>query len=206
MKGSFQGDEHRAFLIEVDRHQATDWPSFESFAAHGVGISMSEWLHDGGDIGSRTVTNDDIARSILDAGIYVVLATADAEGVPWASPVWFATEDYRELYWVSYPGARHSQNIAVRPQIAMVVFDSTVPSGTGQAVYMTAIAEQLSDPAAIEHGIEVFSRESVRQGGQEWGLDRVTGEGRLRLYRASVQAYSILDPDVPLDVRVDVRP
>ena len=42
--------------------------------------------------------NDDIARAILDAGIYVVLATADADGVPWASPVWFATEDYRELY------------------------------------------------------------------------------------------------------------
>jgi predicted pyridoxine 5'-phosphate oxidase superfamily flavin-nucleotide-binding protein len=34
--------------------------------------------------------NDDIARTILDAGIYVVLATADADGVPWASPVWFA--------------------------------------------------------------------------------------------------------------------
>jgi nitroimidazol reductase NimA-like FMN-containing flavoprotein (pyridoxamine 5'-phosphate oxidase superfamily) len=152
------------------------------------------------------VTNDDIARTILDAGIYVVLATADADGVPWASPVWFATEDYRELYWVSYPGARHSQNIVVRPQIAMVVFDSTVPSGSGQAVYMTAIAEQLSDPAAIEHGIDVFSRESVRQGDQEWGLDRVTGEARLRLYRANVQAYSILDPDVPLDVRIDVRP
>jgi nitroimidazol reductase NimA-like FMN-containing flavoprotein (pyridoxamine 5'-phosphate oxidase superfamily) len=153
------------------------------------------------------VTNDDIARSILDAGIYVVLATADVEGVPWASPVWFATEDYQKLYWGSYPGARHSQNIAVRPQIAMVVFDSTVPSGTGQAVYMTAIAEQLSDPAAIEHGIATFSRESVRQGGEaEWRLDQVTGEAGLRLYRAHVNEYSILDPDVPLDVRVNVRP
>jgi hypothetical protein len=46
----------------------------------------------------------------------------------------------------------------------------------------------------------------MRHGDQEWGLDRVTGEARLRLYRASVQEYSILDPDVPQDVRVDVRP
>ena len=152
------------------------------------------------------MTNDDIARAILDAGIYVVLGTADADGVPWASPVWFATEDYRELYWVSYPGARHSQNIAVRPQIAMVVFDSTVPSGTGQGVYMTATAEQLSDRAAIDHGIEVFSRESVRQGNQEWGLERITGEARLRLYQASLHEYWIRDPDVPHDVRIDVRP
>ena len=152
------------------------------------------------------MTNDDIARAILDAGIYVVLATADADGVPWASPVWFANEDYRELYWVSYPGARHSQNIAVRPQIAMVVFDSTVPAGTGQGVYMTATAEQVTDLAAIEHGMGVFSRESVRQEGEEWRPDRVTGEARLRLYRANVREYSILDPDVPFDVRVDVRP
>ena len=153
------------------------------------------------------MTNDDIARTILDAGIYVVLATADAAGVPWASPVWFAKEDYQELYWVSYPGARHSENIAVRPQIAMVVFDSTVAPGTGQAVYMTATAEQLTDPAAIEHGISVFSRESVRQGDEEeWRPDRVTGEARLRLYRARVDGYSILDPDVPFDVRVEVRP
>jgi nitroimidazol reductase NimA-like FMN-containing flavoprotein (pyridoxamine 5'-phosphate oxidase superfamily) len=153
------------------------------------------------------VTNDEIARAILDAGSYVVLATADGDGSPWASPVWFAKEDYRELYWVSSPGARHSRNIAVRPQIAMVVFDSTVPPGTGQAVYMTAAVEQLTDPAAIEYGIGVFSRESARQGGKkEWGLDQVTGEARLRLYRARVHEFWILDPDVPLDVRVDVRP
>src|SRR4029453_19261791 len=46
----------------------------------------------GRELGSRTMTNDDIARAILDAGVYVVFATADAEGVPWASPVWFAKE------------------------------------------------------------------------------------------------------------------
>ena len=72
---------------------------------------------------------------------------------------------------------------------------------------MTATAEQLTDAPAIEHGISIFSRESVRQGvAQEWAPDQVTGEARLRLYRANVHEYSILDPDVPFDVRVDVRP
>jgi nitroimidazol reductase NimA-like FMN-containing flavoprotein (pyridoxamine 5'-phosphate oxidase superfamily) len=152
------------------------------------------------------VTNDDIAREVLDAGRYVVLATADADGVPWASPVWFAKEDYRELYWVSYPDARHSRNIAARPEIAMIVFDSTVPASTGQGVYMAATAEQVSNPAEIEHGIGVFSRESVRQGEKEFGLHQVTGDARLRLYRARVHEHSILDPDSPYDVRVVVTP
>jgi hypothetical protein len=46
-------------------------------------------------------------------------------------------------------------------------------------------------------------RQRVAKG---WGPDQVTGEARLRLYRANVHEYSILDPDVPFDVRVDVRP
>jgi nitroimidazol reductase NimA-like FMN-containing flavoprotein (pyridoxamine 5'-phosphate oxidase superfamily) len=157
-------------------------------------------------IGSRTVTNDDIAREVLRARSYVVLATADADGVPWASPVWFAMEDYPHLYWVSYPGARHSQNITVRPEISMVVFDSTVAPGSGQGVYMTATAAQLTDAGEIEHGIAIFSRESMRDRAGEFGLDKVTGQARLRLYRASVKECWILDPDSPFDVRVSVTP
>ena len=52
----------------------------------------------------------------------------------------------------------------------------------------------------------VFSRKSVRQGIGEWGTERVSGEARIRLYRARVTGHSILDPDVPIDVRVDVSP
>jgi hypothetical protein len=39
----------------------------------------------------RFITNEDIARSVLDGGSYVVLATAGQHGTPWASPVWYAT-------------------------------------------------------------------------------------------------------------------
>jgi len=152
------------------------------------------------------MTNDDIARTILDSGAYVVLATADADGAPWASPVWFATEDYQQLFWISHPGARHSQNIAVRPQIAMVVYDSTVEPGTGQGVYMSATAEQVTCRGELEQGVGVFSRVSASQGAGELGLDEVTGDARLRLYRASVSQHSILDPDSPFDVRVEVSP
>ncbi|MGH3876728.1 MAG: pyridoxamine 5'-phosphate oxidase family protein [Actinophytocola sp.] len=152
------------------------------------------------------MTNDDIARGVLDAVSYVVLATADADGVPWASPVWFAHDEYRELYWVSAPDARHSQNIDARPRISLVVFDSTVAPNTGQAVYMTATASQVRDPAAIDRGLAVFSRASVRAGMDPWDADRVSGDARLRLYRATVLEHSILDPDAAIDVRVNVSP
>ena len=150
------------------------------------------------------MTNDDVARDILEARSYVVLATADVKGVPWASPVWFAMEQSSELYWVSRPGARHSQNIHLRPQIAMVVFDSTVAQDSRQAVYMTATAGQVTDPGEIERGVAVFTRESVLDGAGGFGVNEVTGDAQLRLYRASVQECWVLDPDV--DVRIGVTP
>lgn len=113
---------------------------------------------------------------------------------------------YRELYWVSHPEARHSRNIAGRPQIAMVVFDSTVAPGTGQGIYMRASAEEVVDPDARAAGVAVVSAVSVQQGEQEFTLHDITGEGRLRLYRAIVQEHSILDPASPYDVRVAVDP
>ena len=77
---------------------------------------------------------EETAKAIVDGNSYLTLGTADDAGVPWATPVWYAPASYREYFWVSRPGARHSQNIAVRPEVGIVIFDSTVPIGTGQAV------------------------------------------------------------------------
>jgi nitroimidazol reductase NimA-like FMN-containing flavoprotein (pyridoxamine 5'-phosphate oxidase superfamily) len=38
-----------------------------------------------------------VARTIIDANQYMTLATADAQGQPWAAPVFYATADYFEL-------------------------------------------------------------------------------------------------------------
>lgn len=109
----------------------------------------------------------DDARAIIDANSFMTLGTADAEGRPWVSPVWFSTADPRELFWVSDPDARHSRNITARPQVAAVIFDSHAPIGTGEGVYMTALAGQLEAGDARDRALAVFSRRSVAQGGRE---------------------------------------
>ena len=150
------------------------------------------------------MTNDDITRSILDGVAYMVLATADADGEPWASPVWFATDGYDDLYWISRPDAEHSRNIAARADISIVVFDSTNPPATRQAVYMRATAQQVSDLNAIAHGAAVFSHDSAAQGLGELTIDEVTGDTDLRLFHARVREHWILENDH--DVRVRVHP
>jgi hypothetical protein len=136
-----------------------------------------------------------MARGIVDGNSYMTLGTADADGEPWASPVWYAAASYREFFWVSKPGARHSQNIAVRPEVSIVIFDSTVPIGTGKAVYMAARAEEVTAVTEIERGMSIFSRRSLEHGGREWTPDDVGVTTRLRLYRGTASEQFVLSPN-----------
>jgi nitroimidazol reductase NimA-like FMN-containing flavoprotein (pyridoxamine 5'-phosphate oxidase superfamily) len=146
---------------------------------------------------------DAVARAIIDSNRYMVLATADETGLPWASPVWYAPAEDREFFWVSSPEARHSRNLVRRPELAIVIFDSTVAIGTGQAVYMSAVAEQPTDDELIR-GIEIFSRRSEAQGARAWTREDVLPPAPIRLYRATVSEHSMLDPAASPDRRTPV--
>jgi uncharacterized protein YhbP (UPF0306 family) len=145
-----------------------------------------------------------VAREIIDAGQYMVLATADESGRPWASPVWFAAAGYSEFLWVSSPEADHSRNITVRPRIAIVIFDSQARIGAGQGVYMTAEASVLTD-SELERGLDVLSRRSVASGGSPWSPEDVRGDAGIRLYRAEATSHSILARDGKPDHRIMVN-
>jgi hypothetical protein len=132
------------------------------------------------------------AQSIIEANSYMTLATADAEGVPWASPVWFAHERYSAFLWVSRPGTRHSRNISVRPDVGIVIFDSTVSEDDAQAVYLVVEAAMVDE--AVDDAMATFSRRSVARGGAAWGTADVTGAAAFRLYRARVLEAFILGP------------
>ena len=148
---------------------------------------------------------EEIAERILVSNIYMTLATADGSGVPWASPVYYApSADRTELYWVSRPVTRHSRNLAVRPELAIVIFDSTAPVYTGQAVYNEAVCGIVPEEE-LERGMSVFAERS-REDGEEWTVADVVAPAELRLYRAAVRERWILDPDPDAgDHRVPVR-
>lgn len=146
-----------------------------------------------------------IARAIIGSNLYMVLGTADEDGRPWVSPVYFATEGYTSFYWVSSPEARHSRNLAVRPELSIVIFDSGAPISTGQAVYMSATATELTAIDELDQGIGIFSRRSQAHGARAWTLDDVLGPAALRLYRAATSEQWILEPGAPSDRRILVR-
>jgi uncharacterized protein YhbP (UPF0306 family) len=144
-----------------------------------------------------------IARSIIDANTYMTLGTADHEGRPWVSPVYYVAADHTEFFWVSSPEATHSRNISARPQVSIVIFDSQAPIGTGQAVYMSAIARELTDDDR-GRGLDIFSRGSVTHGARPWAVEDVTPPALLRLYLATASEHSVLDPTARPDRRTPV--
>jgi nitroimidazol reductase NimA-like FMN-containing flavoprotein (pyridoxamine 5'-phosphate oxidase superfamily) len=92
---------------------------------------------------------DVLARQTIADNRFMVLGTVDPSGRARVSPVWFSIVDHREIYWLSNPDSHHSQNIADRPDVAIVVFDSRADPHTGQAVYLEATAERVA-----EHEVE----------------------------------------------------
>jgi Pyridoxamine 5'-phosphate oxidase len=150
-----------------------------SYATEGSGMSHDE-------LGKH-------ARSVIDANRYMALGTADEAGDPWVSPVWFACEDYGNFHWVSSPDAKHSRNLATHAAVAIAIFDSSVPVGAAQAVYLKGVAKELTGDE-LPPGLEVFDRVSRKDIGRGWALDDVLGSAPVRLYRATVSEHWVLIP------------
>ena len=144
-----------------------------------------------------------LAREMIDANQYLVLGTADLSGRPWTTPVYFAHHDYREFIWVSAPERAHSQNLLVRPEVAIVVFDSQAQINTGQGVYIAATAEQIGD-ADLTRDIGTFSARSLAHGGRAFSVSEVSGDADLRLYRAVADQHWILAKDGGPDRRIPI--
>jgi nitroimidazol reductase NimA-like FMN-containing flavoprotein (pyridoxamine 5'-phosphate oxidase superfamily) len=138
---------------------------------------------------------DGHARALIEANLYMTLGTADAEGRPWVSPVYFATADYAEFYWVSAHDAAHSRNIAQRPQVSLVIFDSQVPTYHGRAVYLSATASELAG-RDLDRGIEIYPGPATREASPVTA-DDVTAPSPYRLYRVAVTEAFVLCPREP---------
>ena len=137
---------------------------------------------------SSPPTLEDRARDTIDGNRYMTIGTIDDEGGPWVTPVYFTPDGYSQLYWISRPDAQHSVNIAVRPDVTIVVFDSRVPVGAAEAVYMRCSAAAIPDPTEEE------CRAAFRQRFEpimDFTPDELRASG-LVLYRAIAHKHWVL--------------
>jgi nitroimidazol reductase NimA-like FMN-containing flavoprotein (pyridoxamine 5'-phosphate oxidase superfamily) len=135
---------------------------------------------------------EDRARELIDTNRYMALGTVDPDGRPRVSPVYYAPDGYSTVYWISSTEAQHSRNVAERPDISMVMFDSTAPIGSGRAVYLKARGTRVPDDE-LDQCVDVACRARFPEQ-KPFPADELRPPGHLRLYRADVTEHSIHVP------------
>lgn len=144
---------------------------------------------------------------LLAQNNYMVLGTADPEGTPWATPVFFAADGTHRVLWVSAPDSRHSRNIATRPTVAITIFDSHAPVGGAEALYFEATASLADDPVG---SLDLLNAPLPER--QHLGADDLQPAGPLKVYQAEISQHYVLirggNPsfDNVTDARLPVTP
>lgn len=60
-------------------------------------------------------------KDLLDQAQIMQLATATSDGQPWICSVYFVYDDQLNVYWLSYPERRHSQELAQNARAAVTM-------------------------------------------------------------------------------------
>lgn len=162
---------------------------------------------------------DEVTELVFNVA-FMNLATSDADGVPWASPVEFACDEELRFYWFSATDARHSENIRANPRAAMSIYDCRyVPlEGPAQGLYGEGSVEELGAGALADLmpslGRWISWRDAGRATPRPARSSRRDEESPGRYYRLTpIQLYA-LHPDrhpehgpdferrVPVDIAV----
>ncbi len=90
------------------------------------------------------------AKNVINKILYITIATSNKKCEPWNSPVYSAFDKNYTFYWVSWAQNQHSKNINENKNVFVVIYDSTLPEGTGFGVYMKGKACQLGIKNSLE--------------------------------------------------------
>jgi len=89
------------------------------------------------------------AKQILDKLSYITVASVTVDGLPWNSPVFAVHDNDFNFYFGTHKQSQKAKNIRSNPNVFLVIYDSTVPAGSGEGVYIQAKTTTISDPKEI---------------------------------------------------------
>lgn len=131
------------------------------------------------------------AAEILSSIRYATLATVTADGKPWNTSVSVLYDSDLNMYWVSDKESQHSRNVRVNGAVFIVMYDSTVPEGKGQGLYIQARAHELTDAA------EIRAVRRMKKGPDEDDPYMfMEGGGVRRVYKAEPEVLWVNDAEI----------
>lgn len=146
------------------------------------------------------------AKEIIFKIAYITIASVSEDNQPWNTPVFTAYDQNYNFYWGSYRNSQHSKNIRARKEVFLVMYDSTVSPGSGEGVYIKAVAEELEDPQEIVFALKLLRDRHIVP---YWRIEQVQGGAPIRLYKATPEKFwmngeSSVDGNY-IDTRVEIK-
>ena len=133
------------------------------------------------------------AAGILKKIIYITLATVSKNGQPWNSPLYYAFDKDLNFYWASDHKSVHSRNIKTNSKVFCVVYDSTMKESTGEGVYFTGKAYELTEKKAILSALKVMDERVGKT--KERHAEKYFGKNPLRVYKVIPKVFWMNDDE-----------
>ena len=142
------------------------------------------------------------AKEIIANIQYVTIASVDEDGQPWNAPVFYAYDENYNFYWGSHIDSQHSKNILANGKVFLVIYDSTVPAGEGEGVYVKATASEITEPDEIA---EAHTLIQERRPEPYWKLEQVQSGSPVRLFKAVPEQVWVNDEGEANGTYIDIR-
>lgn len=143
------------------------------------------------------------AKEIIENIRYITIASVTEDGMPWNSPVFAAYDKNYNFYFGTHTDSQKARNIKNNPNVFLAIYDSTVPPGTGEGVYIQATIQQINDLGEIKRLYKEILM--PRHDNHFWEIEALYGDGPVRLYKAVPQKAWMNDGDKKDGYYIDVR-
>lgn len=139
----------------------------------------------------------DTVRTFLDRHRVLTLATVD-DGGPWATPLFYASDDTLAFYFLSDPGTRHCRAMAENPRVSAAIHGDpgTWTEITGvQVDGWASVVEESEDRA---HAFRCYAAKFP------FALALIPPDGPYRFYRLRPRWLRLIDNSVALGYKQEL--
>lgn len=130
-----------------------------------------------------------LIEEYLNAAKLMQVATV-AGDQPWCASVGYALDEEWNLYWISLPQARHSQELVANPKIAGAIADEKLYVEGPRGLQFEGIAELVPDEE-VEANLSLYCKRLNRD--MSLIKDIQTGKNPHKLYRIKPSRFVLFD-------------
>lgn len=133
---------------------------------------------------------EDLIRKNLKEGFMMVLATLSGDQ-PWAATVYFVADEQLNIYWVSTPERRHSQELASNFKAAGAIPLDANPSAPNVGVQVQGLAGLVAERLEVERAVKLYAQKF--NSGDEYVENFLAGKDEHRLYKLAPSLLVLFD-------------